>query len=194
MVVPIAVLSTSDLFPAGWQEATVDLPAWWNEPVIVGEDFPREIPVIKPQPKKTPETLFDLAESIAEAETPAKSDEKIEAPGKRDAATSGSATSAWVEALLASPIFEQQKLLGGRSVPSDEVFAKMLGTVDQRGGKMTSPALAASIGYSPMRLRGLLAVAGRVLNIDGYAVLTRDETSDTVTLDRTLLCRQFDLT
>ena len=53
--------------------------------------------------------------------------------------------------------------------------------------------LARAIEYPPMRLRGLLAVTQRVLNIDGYAVLSRDESSDTVELDRELLCRQFDL-
>jgi len=42
-------------------------------------------------------------------------------------------------------------------------------------------------------LRGLLAVAQRVLNIDGYPVLTRDAGSDTVELNRELLRRQFDL-
>ena len=33
----------------------------------------------------------------------------------------------------------------------------------------------------------------RVLNVEGYAVLGRDEASDTVELDRDLLLRQFDL-
>ena len=191
MVVPIAVLSTSDLFPAGWQEASVDLPLWWNEPPVVDAgpgfdgEWGREAPVIKSQPKKTPETLFDFVES----ETSRKPDSSSGSVGKESPAVLP-----WVDALLASPVFEQQKMLGGRSTPTDEMFAKVLSAIDARGGKMTSPALAASIGLSPMRLRGLLAIAGRVLNIDGYAVLTRDETSDTVSLDRTLLCRQFDLT
>ena len=58
---------------------------------------------------------------------------------------------------------------------------------------MTSTALARAIEYPFLRVRGLLAVMQRVLNIDGYAVLTRDEASDTVALHRDLLCRQFDL-
>ena len=76
---------------------------------------------------------------------------------------------------------------------ADDVFSRLLAAVDARGGKITSAALARAIEYPPLRLRGLLAVAQRVLNVDGYAVLTRDETSDTVELDRNLLCRQFDL-
>jgi len=38
-----------------------------------------------------------------------------------------------------------------------------------------------------------LAVVGRVLNIDGFAVLSRDEQSDSIELDHDLLLRQFDL-
>ena len=58
---------------------------------------------------------------------------------------------------------------------------------------MTSAALARVLNCPPIRLRGLLAIAQRVLNIDGYAVLTREEASDTVELNRELLRRQFDL-
>jgi hypothetical protein len=65
--------------------------------------------------------------------------------------------------------------------------------LDSRGGKMTTAALARAINCPPIRFRGLLAVAQRVLNVDGYAVLARDEASDTVELNRDLLCRQFDL-
>ncbi|TVP96688.1 MAG: BREX-2 system phosphatase PglZ [Planctomycetaceae bacterium] len=183
MVVPIAVLSTSDAFPTGWQEANVDLPAWWNESLVSNVDSDREVPVIKPQPKKPPETLFDLVDSAEDAVDAA---DKVQPVGTEPPV-------AWIEALLASPIFEVQKKLGGRAVPGDDVFRKLLGSLDDRGGKMTGLALASSIGCSPMRLRGLLAIANRVLNIDGYGVITRDETSDTVALDRTLLYKQFDL-
>ncbi|MHC4404767.1 MAG: DUF7008 domain-containing protein [Planctomycetota bacterium] len=99
----------------------------------------------------------------------------------------------WITALFASPIFDEQKKLGGRILPANEVFSLLLAAVDSRGGKMTSAALARAVNYPPIRLRGLLAVTQRVLNIDGYAVLTRDEASDTVELNRDLLCRQFDL-
>ena len=80
-----------------------------------------------------------------------------------------------------------------RAVPANEVLSRLLVAIDERGGKITSPALARAIQFSPTRLRGLLAIAQRVLNVDGFLVLTRDEASDTVELDRNLLCRQFDL-
>ena len=58
---------------------------------------------------------------------------------------------------------------------------------------MTSTALARAIEYSPLRVRGLLATAQRIFNVDGYGVLTRDDASDTIEFNRELLCRQFDL-
>ena len=100
---------------------------------------------------------------------------------------------AWVPRLLASAVFEQQKQFGGRGLPGDEVFSKLLAALDRRGGKMTSVALARALEFSAIRLPGLLAKAQRVLNIDGYAVLSRDDASDTVELNRELLLKQFDL-
>ena len=99
----------------------------------------------------------------------------------------------WVSRLLTSPVFEEQKRLGGRGLPADDVFAKLLGTLDRRGGKLTSVALARALAFPALRLSGLLAKAQRVLNIDGYAVLSRDDASDTVELNRELLLKQFDL-
>jgi hypothetical protein len=78
-------------------------------------------------------------------------------------------------------------------VPPDDVFGNLLAALDGAGGKMTATALARRLQTPPFRLRGLLAVVQRVLNVEGYAVLGRDEPSDTVELNRDLLLRQFDL-
>jgi len=58
---------------------------------------------------------------------------------------------------------------------------------------MTSAALARSLEFPPVRLPGLLAKAERILNVDGYDVLRRDDASDTIELNRDLLLKQFDL-
>jgi hypothetical protein len=90
-------------------------------------------------------------------------------------------------------VFEDQKRLGGRGVPADDVLAKLLSALDERGGKMTSVALARTLAFPAVRLPGLLAKAERIFNVDGYDVLRRDDTSDTVELNRDLLLKQFDL-
>ncbi len=182
MVVPIAVLSAADEFPAGWEEAPVDLPVWWETPVE-GELSPDETELpIKPAAKKKPDRLFDLEE-----------EEPVQKQTPVSKAAPALSASQWVTALLASQVFAEQKQLAGRAVPADEVFTKLLSAIDGRGGKMTAAALARAIGLPPMRLSGLLAVASRVLNVDGYAVLSRDDASDTIELDRPLLLKQFDL-
>jgi hypothetical protein len=175
MVVPIGVLCSTDTYPKGWSEALVDIPSWWEESLDeeVGNREPASPPEpVTPQASKPSGPLFDWAAKQAQPEQQ---------------------TLRWVAALVASPLFAEQKKLAGRAVPSDDIFTRLLVALDDRGGKMTSAALARALNCPVMRLRGLLAVTQRVLNIDGYAVLTRDEASDTVELNRDLLCRQFDL-
>lgn len=182
MVVPITVLCASDSFPAGWVEAPIDTPAWWDEPFP--ERRPREEapPRLKPIQARGLGPLFEAAREKQEAANPAV----VARPAEES-------VPAWIKALLASPILGEQKTLAGRTVPADEIIVKLLAALDRHGGKLTSTALSRAIDYPAIRLRGLLAVMQRILNIDGYAVLTRDEASDTVELNRDLLCRQFDL-
>jgi hypothetical protein len=177
MVVPIVVLSGSDKCPSDWREQPVDIPTWWDEPSPAEPVAPQPPPKLKPS-EPEPGMLFDLHGE----------EEQTEKAGKED-----KASPAWVKRLLGSPVFEQQKQLGGRGLPSDEVFTRLLGTLDQKGGKMTSVALARALEFPALRLPGLLAKVQRVLNIDGYAVLSRDDASDTVELNRELLLKQFDL-
>jgi hypothetical protein len=188
MVVPIAVLSNHDALPKGWTEAPVDLPSWWEESLGGVDEVPQPAPVLKPQEPKKIETLFDWVDEAADTLA-------VATPAVTGASDSPEVTqvAAWIAALMRSPVFEEQKKLGGRVVPQDEVFVSLLSALDARGGKVRSAALARILNCSTMRLRSVLAVVIRVLNIDGYDVLKRDDASDTIELDRNLLCRQFDL-
>jgi hypothetical protein len=189
MVVPIVVLSSSDKFPVGWREQPVDTPAWWDDTVEKEPVVEQPAPILKPTTPE-PGTLFDLRGGAETLEAPKQNEEpkKTEELKKPD-----EPCPAWIPRLLVSAVFEQQKQLGGRGLPGDELFNKLLTTLDRRGGKMTSVALARALEFSAIRLPGLLAKAQRVLNIDGYAVLSRDDASDTVELNRELLLKQFDL-
>ena len=69
----------------------------------------------------------------------------------------------------------------------------MLAALSEQGGKMTLAALARKMQLPPFRLPGLLAAVQRVLNVEGYPILSKDEASDTVELNSGLLRRQFDL-
>jgi hypothetical protein len=178
MIIPITVLCAGEPFPAGWSEAPIDIPDWWDE------SFEAPGPI---EPANVPQTekfgpLFDFARTQREAPALNVRDEQAEA-----------AETAWVVRLLASPILQDQKAIAGRSVPDDAFIRTFLESLARRGGKLTSTALARALDYPPFRLRRLLAVMQRVLNIDGYAVLTYDDASDTVELNQELLCRQFEI-
>jgi hypothetical protein len=182
MIIPITVLCASDAFPAGWREAPITTPGWWDEPFLERQPG-EEVPVpLKPVTSQGFGPLFDSVQEARAVVQPTAV-----------AGTPKDPVPAWITALLASPILAEQKRLAGRTVPADEIIGKLLTALDRRGGKLTATALARAIEYPSLRLRGLLAVMQRVLNIDGYAVLTRDEASDTIVLHRDLLCRQFDL-
>lgn len=182
MVVPITVLTTATDFPDGWTEMPIETPAWWDD--VAADSVPVQTATTKPV-KRRPETLFDMAEQeSAPVEMPVEI--PVETPVDQT-------WPQWTRQLLASPVFEEQKRLGGRSVPANDMFGKLLSLLDRRGGKMTSAALARALECPPLRLRGLLATMQRVLNVDGYLVLNRDEASDTIEFNRALLLSQFDL-
>ena len=184
MVIPLAVLSARDDLPEGWAEPPADTPDWWFTPLE--ENTPVEETVVEPvkPARRIPAgLLFNL-----EGEEP-----EAAAAEPTAAASTPSAAPAWIDRLLQSPILSEQKKLGGRTVPSDAVFRGLLEALGEQGDKMTSAALAHKMQWPPFRLRGLLAAIQRVLNVEGYAILTRDEASDTVELNRPLLCRQFEI-
>ena len=182
MVIPITVLAAGDIRLAGWAEAPDPTPEWW-EPVPAPPAA--LVPPLKPsEPKgpKTPRTLWDAIDPEPAPVAPATSGQPAPMPPPD-----------WLAALLASPLLIEQKKFVGLTVHTDDVFGRLLANLEGAGGKLTATALARKLGVRLFRLRGLLAVVQRVLNIDGFGVLSRDEQSDTIALDRDLLLRQFDL-
>jgi len=175
MVIPITVLCARETLPAGWHEASIPTPAWWDEPFLEQKPAPEEPSRLTPSKPRRLGPLFDYVQEATAVVQPVAV-----------AATSDESIPEWIQAFFASPILAEQKHLAGRTVPADEIIMKLLTALDRRGGKLTSTALARAMDYPLLRLRGLLAVLQRVLNIDGYAVLTRDEASDTVELHRDL--------
>ncbi len=179
MIVPVIVLAPEGSLPSGWTENPPVLPDWWEGRPA---PRPRETGSKVPTPAVSrPGLLFDLDH----AGTKSPRDENV--------AAGQPAAPSWIPALLASAVFDQQKRMAGRALPSPEEMTRFCLALDVHGGKLTVTALARHTEQSSLRMRPLLAVMQRILNVDGFAVLTRDEASDTVELNRELLQRQFDL-
>ena len=96
--------------------------------------------------------------------------------------------------LLISPVFVHQAEAGRAGCPAADRIRGVLAALDERGGTVLRQALAQKLGESELRMPGLVAALRRILNVDGYPVLSVDDASGSVVLNRQLLEVQFELT
>jgi hypothetical protein len=99
----------------------------------------------------------------------------------------------WIERLLGSSVFSAQRRMAGRRAPDDQLVRTCLTALAGHGGRMTCRRLVQALSVPEFRLRGILTGLQRLLNVDGYQVLTLDDISGTVALNRQLLDTQFQL-
>ena len=161
---PIAVIAPSLGEIDGWQVQTIVQPDWWFESV---DPAPAPVPRVTPRKGKAPaRPSLPLFEETARA-------------------------AHWVAALLASDVYGQQmEVFGGRL--KKEQVEQALRVLAERNGVQMKPAFAQRLAMPQIRVDGLIASLQRILNVDGYPVLTIDS-SQTVRLNLALLKEQFAL-
>ena len=170
MIVPIAVLSVRESCP-GWTPVSIETPVWWQEPLpqLATQDTSASAQELTEPQEPSGLPLFDFARAQQ------------------------GASPNWIHALLNSSVFAEQKKLVGQAEAVDDHLVVLLGALDRAEGKLPSAALAHEIGMPTARLNGLITILQQVLNIDGYQILSRDEDSGTIELNRDLLHRQFEV-
>lgn len=99
----------------------------------------------------------------------------------------------WIDGLLASDALKRQRERVGRLALDDERLESLLRCLQSNGERASVAQLAAAIGQPQMRMRGILAVLQRMLNLDGYPVVTIESGTQTVLLDLRTLKTQFEL-
>jgi hypothetical protein len=102
-------------------------------------------------------------------------------------------TKDWIKRLLSSPAYKAQKAMIRRHAPDDAVVQSSLEVLDASGGIMTPAAFAKAADLPPARLDGLIARMQRLLNVDGYEILTLNRNENKVELNVARLKKQFDL-
>ena len=178
VIVPVAVLAPAEPLPEGWHEVGLQRPAWWETPtpdVATSAARPATPIMSPPHVSKTspaPPPLLRIAEQV-EPISPARP--------------------SVVEQLLASPVFQAQRMQHPRLQLDDTRVRAILEYLAGRGGRSTRAALVAQLGLPLFRIGGQLTVLRTLLNVDAYAVLSIDEGSDTVDLNLDLLRTQFEL-
>ncbi len=161
----------------GWHEVPHQEPSWWQLEAVsmgVAEEIPKPtIRTIK-RSKKDNRTadLFEQLES-----------EIKKSPADED----------WIACLFASPVYAQMKSRVGRVIISEDQLQNLLRLLVERGGQQMIGALVQALGIPSIRINGFLAGVQKLLNVDGYPVLSIDRTTKTVKLNIESLKTQFEL-
>ncbi len=102
-------------------------------------------------------------------------------------------TKHWTDELLESEQFQAQIALTGGHVKPDQV-SKLLRVLDAApGNKLLKQAFASQMQLNVFRVGQIVSIMQRVLNFDSYPVLTLDDTSGYVILEKQLLLKQFEI-
>jgi hypothetical protein len=192
-VIPLLLLSAGDdTAVPGWAGAPVASPAWWREPLVDSGDAPvtavrgngRRKPTARPAAQ--PESLFDLA---LQPDPPQVAPRAVTKP----ATLPGPAGRApgLVDALISSDRYAQRR--DTRAPLPDDRVAALLGTLLSGGGRATLDTLAARAEIPAHRIGGTITALRRLLQVEGYPVITLDPDGQTVHLNEDLMVEQFDL-
>jgi len=181
LVTPIVMLDAAEQSHPSLHDLPADTPLWVLDPRYEPRETVDAGEVAPPPVAKRVEvpTLF----------TP---------PASEPATRSGDAATApvaapWITELLASDVLAGQKKLAGRVVMDDKKITRWLEVISAMNNRCTLPALATRMKMGLGRVGPAVAVLQRLLNVDGYEVLTLESASQTVDLNRELLKTQFEL-
>ena len=83
----------------------------------------------------------------------------------------------WIDGLLDTDLFAAQRKQAARTSLPEERIRAILSALDARGGKLTGVALAERLGVPLFRLGGIVSALRRILNVEGYDVLSVDDSS-----------------
>jgi hypothetical protein len=168
-IVPVVFLVPVEQADApGVRLAPPQEPSWWSGPVV------RPAPVAAPVIEQRPPTLFDEPEITAPVE-----------PWRE---------SSWGARLVASPVYAAQREVAGRVVLGDEQVAAL---IDRLAGaphrRLSGQAVAAALSVPPTSLVGAIEQLRKLLNVEGYSVISRDTGTGEVIMDADLAAEQFEL-
>ena len=191
---PIAVMASGDQSFDDWMLLTETPPAWWESEREAPEPSAEDrLVAASSSPERLERRRSRSRSSQAQPSLFAKPPEAGESERSSPANAVSPGSLDWVEKLLSSEAYAAQRSMAGRTAPADTAVRTCLGLADQNHGRITRASLSSALGLPEVRLRGFLAGLQRLLNLDGYPVVTVDEASDTMEVNRGLLRRQFQI-
>ncbi len=170
-----------DLTTAGWVPAGDLAPPWW------------ELAAAAPAPA-TPVPTKPTRRRRQPVEPPAaSSDALFEVTPAEIAATPLDSDDALVTAFLSSPTYQRARATAGRAALPDTAVSGVLRLLLTGGGRASAEHVARSLGMPAARLPWAMSGLRRLLNVEGYPVVSMDADGRTVLLDVPLWRQQFGL-
>jgi hypothetical protein len=165
VTIPLLVFSQfpDDLAATSWRPAVPQAPDWW----VASADVP-----VRRVTKKAPVQAIGQ-ESLFEEPT-------------------GSPGSLLADQLAASALFIERMQRVQRQLSATAVVEAVRCLVDA-SGRAHKDLVARAAGLPAVRIAGAFPIMQRVLNVEGYQVLSMDVDGVTMVLDRALLTEQFGL-
>lgn len=180
MICPLVLLMDKSSAYSGLHTCEYPKPEWWSS-APTASAVVEEPSVIVTLPKG-PASLFDpLVEEVEKPVTPAM------------APVAPVTSKGWIGRLLVSDAYKIQKDLIRRHAPDDDLVRRCLESLDASGGIMTPTAFSKAADVPAARLDGLVVLIQRLLNVDGYEILTLSRNENRIELNAAKLMRQFDL-
>ncbi len=192
VVIPIGVYinASSRQLPEGWREVPRQLPAWWNPLQPVPAEAPAMAEVstaAPPAPTKKPGRKQAVAEVVNDlfGFEPA-------AQGAADTAPVVP-SSDWIGQLLQSPVYLQVRERAGRTAISDEHLQGLLRLLEKHRWQVMEAVMCTELMIPKLRVRGFLAGVQKLLNVDGYPILSVEREAQTIRLNVADLKKQFEI-
>jgi hypothetical protein len=180
IVIPVlAFVPANAAAPKGWtryRALSPHEPAWWNPPAGTGPaaaDSPAS-----PRPAAASRGAGRKAMSAPASADTLFTDADIPVPASLGSRVTG------------SELYQAQRAFV-RKAPSDTEAAAAIDALDRAGGKLPVTALAGAAGQPPFRMPGFLAQLSRLLNVDGYPVISVTDDNRTAELNAKLAREQF---
>jgi hypothetical protein len=183
MVSPLVILLDKTSTYSGLYPCEYPKPDWWSASPVASVAV--EAPPVAIRVPRKPVGLFD--------DQPDEEVRPVTAPTDTKPVQKQTTGGAWLDRLFASTGYKDQKEFVRRHAPEDALVRRCLEALDSNGGIMTPAAFSNVADVPAARLDGLIARIQRLLNVDGYDILTFSRSENRIELNAPKLKRQFDL-
>jgi len=191
VVIPLGVFVNASVRQHldGWQEVPRRLPNWWlvpQQPLRVNDSKVEPGGVNRAPKAPARSKLAAVSEVVDDMFGAAEF-----APAQPDASTPLEAD--WIDLFLESSVYQQARQRAGRTAISDDDLLKFIRLLQAQQWQIMEATLCRELQIPKLRVRGFLSNIQKLLNVDGYPILSVDRESQTIRLNVSDFRKQFEV-